>query len=175
MSKAVKQLVVAELTQRLRGVSALLACSTKGLTAQEAVGFRAALRQKNVRALTVKNAMCRRAFKAVGLEYAAPLLDGPTTLVYGGESVADTAKALVAQAGKFKIIQVRGGAGDGALLSAADVEALSKLPSRDELLGIIIGGLLAPVGGVVGALMAPAQQVASQIEKLGERAEAQAA
>ena len=54
MSKEIKQLMVDELARRLKGVEGLLVCSTKGLKAQEAVRFRAALRQKNVRAMTVK-------------------------------------------------------------------------------------------------------------------------
>jgi len=175
MSKAVKQLMVEDLTKRLKGVSGLLVCSTKGMTATESVRFRSALRQKNVRTLTVKNAMCSRAFDVLGLDYAKSLLDGPTTLIFGGDGLPEAAKLLVAQLKTFKTLEVRGGAGDGRLLSSKDVQSLSKLPSREELLGTIVGGLLSPIQGVIGAVVAPARQVASQIEKLSERSEAKAA
>jgi large subunit ribosomal protein L10 len=175
MSKATKQLLVGELTKRLKGTTAVVACSTKGLKAQEIVHLRAALRLKNVRALMVKNAMCARAFDELGLGFAKPLLEGPTTLVYGGDSLAEVAKLLVAQVKTFKALEVRGGAMDGAVLTPADVAALSKLPSREELIGGVVGALLSPVSGVLSALMSPAQQLASQIEKISERTEPQAA
>jgi large subunit ribosomal protein L10 len=175
MSKAVKQLIVDELTKRLQGVNELLVISTKGLTVKDTVKFRAALRQKNVRALVVKNSMCARAFQKMGLEYASSLLDGPTTLIYGGENLVDAAKVLVEAAKPFKKIEVRGGATEGQVLKLADVVALSKLPGREELIGMIVGGLMSTASGVVGALTAPASQIASQIEKIAERAEGKAA
>lgn len=171
MSKAVKQLMVEGLKAELNGVHELLAGSTVGLTAQDTVSFRAALRAKGVRALVVKNSMCARAFDALGMGHAKAVLDGPTTLFYGGESLADTAKVLVEQARAFPVVKIRGGVTDGQVLSTADVVSLSRLPSREEILGMIVGGLLAPANGVVSALLGPAQQVASQIEKLSEREE----
>ena len=175
MSKGVKELLVGELTKRLEGVKELVVVSTKGMSAQETVRFRSALRQKKARALMVKNAMCARAFEALGLAYAQRLLDGPTTLVFGGEGLAEITKLLMAQGKVFKKLEVRGAASEGQLLSAKDVEAMSKLPGRAELVGRIIGGLLSPTRSVIGALMAPAQQVASQIGKLADKEEAKAA
>jgi large subunit ribosomal protein L10 len=175
MSKAVKQLMVDDLVQALTGVTGIVAGSVLGMTSQDTVKFRAALRAKNVRALMVRNAMCARAFESLGMAQAKAILEGQTVLFYGGESLADTAKVLVEQAKAFKALQVRGGVADGQVLSAADVTALSKLPSREEILGMIVGGLLSPVSGVVSALMSPAQQVASQIEKISERKEEPAA
>jgi large subunit ribosomal protein L10 len=174
MSKTVKKLMVKSLVQKLEGVSDLLAGSTMGLTSEEAVRFRAALREKNMRALVVKNSMCARAFDELGLgDGAKTLLDGPTTLFFGGETLVDTAKVVLGQAKEYaKKITVRGGLADGEVLAGDDVVALSKLPSREELIGMIVGGLLSPVSSVVGALVAPAQQVASQIEKISEREEA---
>lgn len=168
MSKAVKQLIVEELTRRLEGVESLLVASTMGMTSEDAVRFRAALREKEIRALVVKNSMCARAFNELGLGYASELLDGPSTLIFGGETLVDVAKVMVEKAKEFPAVKLRGGATAGAVLSAQDVQALSKLPSKEEILGMIVGGLLSPISSVVGALMGPAQQVASQIEKISE-------
>jgi large subunit ribosomal protein L10 len=171
MSKAVKQLVVDEIVRRLKGAPGVLVVSTKGLTVKDAVKFRAALRAKEVRALVVKNSLCGRAFDAMEMGYARPVLDGPSTLIYGGETLVDTAKVLVEAAKGFKMVVLRGGAGDGLVMNAADVTALSKLPGREELLGMVVGALLSGVSGVVGAINAPASQIASQIEKISERTE----
>lgn len=175
MSKAVKQLMVDDLVRTLKGVTGMVAGSVVGMTSQDTVKFRAALRAKKVRALMVRNAMCSRAFEALGLSYAQALLQGPTVLFYGGDTMVDTAKALVEQVKAFPTLRLRGGVTDGQALSASDVTALSKLPSREEILGMIVGSLLSPVSGVLSALMSPAQQVASQIEKISERAEQAAA
>jgi len=69
-------------------------------------------------------------------------------------------------------VTVRAGLAGGELLTGDDAVALSKLPSREEIIGMIVGGLLSTVSDVVGALVAPAQQLASQIEKISEREEA---
>lgn len=171
MSKAVKQLIVDEIRSRLEGINGLVVASTLGLTVEQANKFRSDLREKGVKALVVKNSLCGRAFAELGMEHARPLLDGPSTLVYGGESLVDVAKAIVDASREFKIIEVRGGATDGQLLSAADVQDLSKLPTREELVGEIVGGLLAPAGAVAGALVAPAQQIAGQLDEIANRAE----
>ena len=175
MSKAVKQLMVDDLVRTLTGVTGIVAGSVVGMTSQDTVKFRAALRAKNVRAMMVRNAMCGRAFEALGMSHAQALLEGPTVLFFGGETMVDTAKALVEQAKAFTTLQLRGGVAEGQVLSAADVSALSKLPSREELLGMVVGGLLSPVTGVLSALMSPAEQIASQIEKISERTEEQPA
>lgn len=175
MSKAVKQLMVNDLVRSLQGVTDIVAGSITGMTSQDTVKFRAALRAKNVRAMMVRNAMCARAFDALGIPYAQAMLEGPTVLFFGGDTMVDTAKALVEQAKAFPALQIRSGITGGQVLSAADVTALSKLPSREEILGTIVGGLLSPASSVVSALMSPAQQVASQIEKISERKEEPAA
>ncbi len=171
MSKMVKQLLVDDLVRRLEGTEGLLVAKTIGMGANDTVAFRSALREKGVRALVVKNSMCRRAFEAVGLGYASSLLEGPCTLVYGGESLVDTAKVLVDAAKQYKILEIKGGAMEGAVMQAADVESLSKLPGKDELIGMVVGGLLGTIGGVISAINAPASQLASQLEEIAERGE----
>jgi len=171
MSKAVKALVVKEMARRLEGVDELLAATTIGLTAQEAVQFRAALRAKNVRALVVKNSLCSRAFDKLELGHARPLLDGPTTLIFGGQTLVDMAKVLVEAVKEFKVIEIHGGVAEGRLLSSGDVWAFSQLPSKEEMVGQIVGGLLSQVGQVVGALTSQASQLVGQVDRIAERAE----
>jgi large subunit ribosomal protein L10 len=171
MSKAVKALVVSEVCRRLDGVDELLTATTVGMSAQETVRFRAALRARSVRALVVKNSLCGRAFDQLGLGYARPLLEGQTTLIYGGETLVDAAKVLVGLMREFPTVKVRGGASEGQVLSASDVVSLSRLPSKEELVGQVVGGLLSQVSQVVGALTSQASQLASQIEKIAERGE----
>jgi len=132
MSKAVKQLMVNDLVRSLQGVTDIVAGSITGMTSQDTVKFRAALRAKNVRAMMVRNAMCARAFDALGISYAQAMLEGPTVLFFGGDTMVDTAKALVEQAKAFPALQIRSGITGGQVLSAADVTALSKLPRREE-------------------------------------------
>lgn len=175
MSKMVKQLLVDDLVRRLEGVDGLLVANTIGMSANDTVALRATLREKDVKALVVKNSMCKRAFEAVGLGYAAGLLKGPCTLVFGGEALVDTAKVLVEAAKQYKIIEIKGGAMEGAVLNAGDVEILSKLPSKNEMIGMVVGGMLSQLGDVVGAINAPARQLASQLEKIGEEDEKAAA
>lgn len=175
MSKMVKQLLVDDLVRRLEGVDGLLVAKTIGMGANDTVALRAKFREKGVKALVVKNSMCRRAFESVGLGYAGKLLEGSCTLIYGGETLVDTAKVLVEAAKQYKVIEIKGGAMEGVVLESGDVESLSKLPSKEEMVGMIVGGMLSQLGDVVGAINAPASQLASQLDKIGEEDEKAAA
>jgi large subunit ribosomal protein L10 len=118
----------------------------------------------------VQNRLCKVALKGAGLEAATDLLKGPTTLVWGGETIVDLAKVLTAEARSVKELQIRGGVSGGRRLSKEDIETLSKMPGRLEMLGIVAGTFLGPARRVAAQIMAPARGVAAQIREIEKKA-----
>ena len=96
MHKDKKELVVAELTERLRGAQTLLVADYRGLTMTEIDALRGELLKHGARFSVVKNTLTRRAAEAAGAEALLALLEGPSAIAFleaGGDPIA-AAKAL---------------------------------------------------------------------------------
>lgn len=101
----------------------------------------------------VKNTLARRAAADTGREALLPYLDGPTGLVWVGGDPAVAAKALDQFAGQHPAaLSIKGGLLEGRDLPSADVTRLAKLPSREQLLGQLAGGIASPLTGLAGGL-----------------------
>jgi large subunit ribosomal protein L10 len=142
MSRYVKQLIMEDLKRRLKGVRDLLFVDLERLNATEATQLRLALRRKQIRLRVVKNTLARRVFAELGLREAAQFLTGPSAVVWGGESIVELAREITDWAKKIDRFRLKGGLLQGTPLTQADVEALSQMPSREQLLGRLVGLLL---------------------------------
>jgi large subunit ribosomal protein L10 len=170
MSRPIKEQMVRQYAARFEGVSGLAVVRMQGLDVQRTTAFRAALRGRGVRAMVVRNSLCRRALATVGLEPAGALLEGPCTLVWGGESIVDLAKVVAEQAKAIVEVEVRGGYFEGRVLSKDDLDALSRMPGREELLGWVVGLAMGQGARVAALAMAPASRVLGQVRKRAEGA-----
>jgi len=155
MSKRLKALIVKELREDFKGLDRCVIVGLTGVPAIEADRIRAELESKNIRLRIVKNRLAAVAFKEVGLAGVEAHLDGPSALVWGGVDIVDLAKTADGMARSRKGVMVRGGFGEGKVLSSEEIEALSKIPSRDELLGrmaYVLGAAMGSFAGVLGAV-----------------------
>lgn len=168
MSQRVKKLVMDALRSDFEGMRDVLVVDLTGVDAVADGQLRSKLREKQMRLKVVKNSLARRALKDAGLEPVADHLEGPSALVWGGDSIVELAKEISQWAKEIEALQIKGGATEGQPLSAADVEALSKLPNRQELLGMVIGRLLGPGGRLAGMLVGPGGRIAGQIKAKAE-------
>ena len=150
-----KAAAIAEIAGRLRDADTVFATDFRGLTVKELSELRDRLREADTEYTVVKNTLARRAANETGREALLPYLDGPTGLLWVSGDPAVAAKALdtFAQA-HAEAMTVKGGLLDGADLPADAVARLAKLPSREQLLGQLAGGIAAPLTGLAGSLNA---------------------
>lgn len=174
MAKVIRNMIVSELGAKLKDVNVCLVVNYKGITSTEAIDLRTDLRVNHVRMQVVKNNLAAIALKGVGREAIAKLFDGPSAIWHGDIDPVAMAKKAVEWRAKNPKVVVRGGYLNGRLLTEQEVVALSKLPDRKALLGMVVGTLAAPMSGFVGALNQIAtkfvrvvQQVKEQKEKAG--------
>ncbi|MEO1496949.1 MAG: 50S ribosomal protein L10 [Planctomycetota bacterium] len=170
MSKFVKNLMIQDLTTRWDGVEELMTVDTTGLTAEENVVLRRRLREKGMSMMVIRNSLARRATEGTAL---APAFEGATGMmaaVWGGEDVVSLAKEVMAivDADDFEKFEPRGGVLDGEALSAADVKAVSKWPTRTEMLSTLMGQVMGPAMTLSGQLLGPGKLLASQVKQKGE-------
>lgn len=169
MSKAVKGMVIDEIGRRLGAESDMLVVDMSKLGAFAANRWRLDLRKKNITALTVRNTLARQALGRSSVKGLDAILEGPSTLLFGGRDVVELSKEIVEASKKDEKIRIKGGAVEGSALDAAGVEALSKSPSREELIAKIAGQILAPGANLAAALLGPGSTIASQLKTITEK------
>ena len=142
--------IMREITGRLQDADSAFLLGYGGLTVAEMHTLRQAIRPAGGRALVAKNSMLGKAAASLGWEDLSALLTGPTAVVTGKGDPSALAKALVAFVKAHEKAAVKGGCLDGRVLQAADVDALSTLPSREVMLSMVVGTVAAPLTQLVG-------------------------
>ena len=164
MSRFIKEKMVERYQTRFRDVQDVAVVSMQGVGVLRLTAFRTALRSRGMRAMVVHNRIGRRALADIGLEGLKDLLRGPTTLIWGGDSVVDLAKILTTEAKTLPQMKIRGGVSAGQVLSDKDIETLSKMPSREQLIGRVVATAMGAAGRVVGQIRS-AGKLVSQIRE----------
>ena len=174
MSKYVKEMMMDQLRSDLDGSRSLLILDLKGLDANAELNLRRDLRKKSIRLRVLKNSLARRVFSEMGMEGLSPFLEGPSAVAWGGGGVAELAKEISSQVKKLKKPEIKGGAVDGVVVGPNQVEDITKLPSREVLIGQVIGLLLGPARSALSLLTSPASTLVGQLEALVERQQGEA-
>lgn len=154
-----KQAIVNELTSVVGGSGFLLIAEYRGMSAEQLNGLRASLRRAGARLLVAKNRLVRQVVRTRGWDNIAPLLRGQTAMVTGTDLVA-TVKILKQFGAEGRTPAVKGGVMGSMYLDAEQVVRLAELPSREVLLGQLVGTVAAPLTRLTGVLR---QKVASLV------------
>ena len=171
MSKEVKEMVIDELRERVGESRDFLVVSVARVDGVTANRWRLSLRKSGVHVLTVKNNLARQALNSVGISALDPVLEGPSTLVWGGEDVVSLSREITKWAKEIEGLEIKGGAVEGQTLSSGDVDALSKSPGRLELISQIVGLALSPGRQLAAALLGPGGKIAGQLKTISEKEE----
>jgi large subunit ribosomal protein L10 len=173
MSKYVKELMMDQLRSDLDGSRSLLILDLKGLDATAEHAFRRTLRKKSIRIRVLKNSLARRVFADLGMDGLARFLEGPSAIAWGGEGIAELAKEISTQVKTLKKPEIKGGAVDGLIVGPEQVEDITKLPSREVLIGQVISLLLGPAQAALSVVSNPASTLVGQLEALVKRQQAE--
>ena len=172
MSKYVKELMMDQLKTELNGDRSVLILDLKGLDAITEYQFRRDLRKKSIKMRVLRNTLARRVFDDMGIGGLSRFLEGPSVAVWGGAGVAELAKEVSDQVKKLKKPEIKGGSVDGTVIGPEQLEDITKLPSREALIGRVVSLALAPVSRVVSLANAPASGLLGQLKTLSEGAPA---
>ncbi len=168
MSKRVKEMIIDDLRERIGDAGDMLVIDSSKVDAIADNRFRAAMRDMNITILTVKNSLARRALSEDAVASLGPSLEGPSTLVWGGEDIVSLSKVIVQWTKELAALEVKGGSVEGTSLDAAGVDALSKSPSREELIGRVVMLAQSPGSQIVGALLGPGGKLSGQLKAKSE-------
>lgn len=166
-----KEATVAELRDILSRATMTVVADYRGLTVADLQGLRTTLRPLQGEARVAKNTLTAIAAREAGVPELEGQLAGPTMLVVSYEDPVPVARAVGDFARTTRILTVRGGLAGRRLVNAEQIGAIATLPSREVLLGRVVGQLQAPISGLVGVLSGVIRQFAyvlqARIDQLG--------
>ena len=169
MKRTDKEQLVTELTDKLKGAKALYYTDFTGLNVKRMTDLRRRLRKARVEYVVIKNTLALRAVNDSGL--AGTRLRGPTGLVISRDPVSG-AKVLsdFAKENDQKP-EIKGGLLDGKQIGVEQVKQLASLPSREQMLAQLAGGLQAPLAGFLGMMNGVMYQMIGALEALRSQRE----
>jgi large subunit ribosomal protein L10 len=170
-TKARKQEIVAELEALFNKSQVALIADLSGYTVAEITQFRRKLDKDKAQCRIAKNTLIEIASSKGQFEPIKSMTKGPTALILGYDDPAAPAKTTVQFIKQIKKGTVRGGVLENKVLSAQDVTDLAELPSKEQLLSSIMGGLDSGARGIAGILNNVISDIASLVEEVAKKKE----
>ncbi len=165
-----KEEAVADIKGKLETATDFIVTDYRGLTVAQITGLRRKMREFGVEYKVVKNRYAKIAFRTMGVDGLDSLLVGPSAVAMVKGEAGPAAKALFDYS-KEAPVQVKGGFIAGNIFDAAQIEAFSKLPTRMELISMLMGTMKAPVQNLVYVLNAPVQKLARTLQAVADQKE----
>ncbi|MFH1078395.1 MAG: 50S ribosomal protein L10 [Patescibacteria group bacterium] len=143
---------IGRLSKEFKGATSIVFADYKGLTVAKADELRAKMREANVGYVVAKKSLITKAAKDAGYDLNAKSFPGMLGVAFGHEDEVAPAKVLGDMVKAEASIKLVGGVFEGNVVAAEKVIALSKLPSKHQLLGMLVGTIAAPMSAFVRAL-----------------------
>jgi large subunit ribosomal protein L10 len=169
MNRDEKSAVIDQVAEQIQESEAIFALDYRGITVAQVAELRANLREADASLRVVKNTLTERAADKAGAEDLKGVLDGPTAFTFVRGDAALAAKTLATFRKEHELLEFKGGTMDGGPVSADEILAISKLPSRDALNQQLVGVLAYPIGGLARTLNQLIQGLAVQLGQIAEQ------
>lgn len=170
-TKARKAEIVADLEALLQKSQVAIVADLSGFTVAEISAFRRKLDADNAQCKIAKNTLIEIASANNQFAPLKELTKGPSALILGFDDPAKPAKTATQYLKQVKKGTLRGAVLENKVLSAKDVGALADLPSKEQLLSSIAGGLDSGARGIVSILNNVMGDIASLIEEVAKKKE----
>ena len=143
---------VSKLAERIKEAKLVLLTDYRGINVEDVTSLRTELRNINAEYKVIKNNITRRALEEAGITGLEEVLEGPTAVIMTNEDYLEPTKAIYKFSKDNDFYKIKGGVVEGKVLSAEEIITLAKLPSRQELLSMHAGSLLANISKFAVAL-----------------------
>ncbi len=167
-----KKAVVEEATENLNSAGAVYIANYSGMSVGEINNLRGEFFKGDITFKVYKNTLIKRAMDEVGgYEDLYPHLVEQNGFAFVEEEFAAPAKVIKKFYEENKKPKFKAAIIDGDYYGEDQLETLAAMKSKTEVIGDIVGLLLAPVSNVVSALQAPGKNIAGALETIAEKGE----
>ena len=153
-----KQPIVDEIINNVKDAESVVLVNYSGLTVEQDTALRKELREAGVTYKVYKNTMMNFAFKGTPCEELCQHLEGTNALAVCTEDATAPARILAKYAKDVPTLELVAGVVEDTYYDKAGIEALSKVPSREELLGKLLGSIQSPITNFARVLNQIAEQ-----------------
>ena len=155
-----KQPIVAEISELLNGAASAVVVDYRGLTVEQDTQLRKKLRESDVSYKVYKNTMIRFAVKGTEFEALEPHLEGPTALAVSKTDATAPARVLADFAKTADKLELKAGVVEGTYYDEKGIQVIATIPSREILLGRLLGSMQSPIANFARVL----NQIAEKAE-----------
>lgn len=169
MDRLEKEKHVSFIKDLVEGSEVLVLANIEGLNASEVSQLRRGLHDASVNFKVIKNKLARKAISGTDAEVLFDDFVGSTALAWSKTDPVTPAKILVKFEKEFEKLQLRSAFNCKQRLDFKGIEALSKLPSLDELRSQLLGLFTAPASQLLAQIKAPADHVVGVLQAKVEK------
>ena len=166
-----KKKVVDDLVENLSSAKVIVIADYRGITVEQDNVMRRDLSKAGVEYKVVKNTLTKLAVDQIGLKELDSCLKGPTSIAFSKNDIVAPAKILNEYSEKYGHVKLKAGVVEGKVINVDEIKALAKLPPKEVLLARVLGGLNAPLAGLVNVLNANIAGLARVLNAIAEKKE----
>ena len=150
--------VVAEIAEAVKDAQSVVLVDYRGLTVEQDTALRKQLRAAGVTYKVYKNTMMNFAFKGTDFEALAPYLEGPSAIAISTTDATAPARELANFAKTAPKLELKASVVEGTYYDQAGTQVIATIPSREELLGKLLGSIQSPITNLARVLNQIAEQ-----------------
>jgi len=169
-----KKAKVVELSQKLKEAKSFVLADYRGLTVEQDTQLRKAMREAGIEYTVVKNSIARFAIEENGYNALDEYLKGPTAIALSTHDTVAPSKVLSKYAKDYEKLDSTVGVGEGKIVDIEGITSIANLPSREELVARVVGGLSGPLYGIVNVLNANIRGLVVALNAIAEKKQAEA-
>ena len=143
---------VSKLAEQMKEAKLILLTDYRGINVEDVTNLRKDLRNQNAEYKVIKNNITKRALENCGIKELDSVLEGPTAVIMTNEDYLESTKTIYEFTKKNDYYKIKGGVIEGKVMTTEEIITLAKLPSRQDLLSMLAGALLANVSKLAVAL-----------------------
>lgn len=164
-----KTKLIESLDQKVENMKSAVIVEYKGLKVKEIEQLRNVLREKKVDFNVTKNTLVRIALKKHGIEVDEGVLKKPVAIAFAMQDEVAPAKEITLFAKKNQAINILGGILEKKYIDENAVKQLAALPTREQLLGQVVGTIAAPLSGFVNVMSGNMRGLVNVLNALKEK------
>jgi large subunit ribosomal protein L10 len=169
LDRAQKSAVIDEVTAQIQESDAVFAVDYRGISVPQAAALRTRLRETDATFRVTKNTLTERAADNADAPALKDYLQGPTAMTFVRGDAAAAAKALADFSRSSGLLTFKGGWMNGAPLTAEQIVAISRLPSREVLYGRLVGMVASPLTGLAAGMSNLISGLGRQLAQIAEQ------
>ena len=147
-----KQPIVDEIAALFDGAASAVVVDYRGLTVEQDTALRKQLREAGISYKVYKNTLIKRAAEGTAFAALDADLEGPTALAVSKTDATAPARVLAKFAKTANQLELKAGVVEGTYYDQKGIQVIATIPSREELLGKLLGSIQSPISNLARVL-----------------------